>query len=190
MNTLFTINFRREAYLQEVAKRRRRVIALGVWVAYFGVLAIAVGFYVLNGASLARRAAILERQTAQMRRANSSSIGTKVRPAALALVEKYAASTRRWRDRLDRLGSILPPDSRVLSIAVNPQNQSDLASRNALVITGELRGGVGQDRMGNVMKIVNGMRSDSLFRIGYGNIKLSSTRVNESGAAEFVIECR
>jgi hypothetical protein len=190
VSPLFTINFRREAYLQEVARRRRRVIALGVWVAYFGILAIVLGFYVLNAASLARRASILERQTAQIRRANSSTISAKVRPAGLALVEKYASSTRRWRDRLARLGAILPPESRVLSIAVNPQNQSDLVSRNSLVITGELKGGASQDRMGNVMKIVAAMRSDSLFRIGYGNIKLSSTRVNETGAAEFVIECR
>ena len=44
--------------------------------------------------------------------------------------------------------------------------------------------------MSNVMKIVAGLRSDSLFRIGYSNIRLASTRASEGGAAEFVIECR
>ncbi len=189
MNPLFTINFRREAYLQEVAKRRRRVIALGIWVAYFGVLTLALGFYGLNAVSLARRERLLERQTTQLRR-SASQLGAKIRPGALAQVEAYSSSTRRWRDRLVRLGQVLPPDSRILSVAVNAQNQGDIASRNSLVITGEIRGNPNQDRMGNVMRIVSGLRSDSLFKQGYNNIKLSSTRVNQDGAAEFVIECR
>lgn len=189
MNALFTINFRREAYLQEVAKRRRRIIRLGILVAYFGVLTVALGFYGLNGASLARRANFLERQTSQLRH-STNLLGAKVRPAALDRVEKYSSSTRRWRDRLARLGEVLPADARVLSIVVNPQNQPDEVSRNAMVITGETRGGASQDRMGNVMRIVSGLRADSLFKIGYGNIKLSSTRVTADGAAEFVIECR
>jgi len=55
VNPFFNINFRREAYLQEMAKARRRVIALGVWIAYFGLLGVLLGLYGLNCSSLARR---------------------------------------------------------------------------------------------------------------------------------------
>ena len=190
MTALFTINFRREAYLQEVARRRHRVAALAVWVAYFGVLVVLLGLYGLNCASLARRVHLLEHQTVQVRRMNRSQVATRLGSTELALVERYASSTRRWRDRLARLGDVLPADAHLTSLTVNPQNLSDAASQNSLVISGELNGTSVQDRMQGVMKIVSSLRSDSLFRAGYGNIKLSSTRVTEDGAAEFTIECR
>lgn len=190
MTALFTINFRREAFLQEVSRRRRRVIALGVWVAYFGVLAVVIGLYGLNCVSLARRARMLERQTTLIRRANASTISTQLGPNELAQVESYVRSTRVWRDRLQRLGDLLPPEARIMTVGVNPQNQSDPASRNALVISGELRNTPGQDRMQGVMKLVSALRADSLFGRGYRNIKLSSTRVSEDGSAVFEIECR
>ena len=190
MNPLFTINFRREAYVQEVSRRRRRVVALGVWVAYFGVLAMLIGLYALNGASLARRSHLIERQTALIRNAKDSAIGAQVGAAELGQVETAARSTRQWRDRLVRLSTLLPPEARLTGLGVNPQNMSDPASRNALLISGEMHNAPGHDRMEGVMKIVATLRADSVFRAGYHNIKLASTRLTEEGSAEFEIECR
>ena len=48
MSVLFTINFHREAYQRELARARRRVILLGVWVAYFGVIGVVMGLYGRN----------------------------------------------------------------------------------------------------------------------------------------------
>ncbi len=190
MTPLFTINFRREAYLQEVARRRRRVLALGAWVAYYGVLALVLGLYGLNSMTLARRAAALERQTGQLRRASGSQLVTALRPTEMTLVERYTSSTRRWRDRLERVGDLMPSDAHVSALNVNPQNMSDAASRELLVISGELRSGASTDRMQGVMKIVATLRNDPVFRTGYKNIRLASTRGAEDGTVEFVIECR
>ena len=190
MNPLFTINFRREAYVQEASRRRRRLIALGVWVAYFGVLVVMIGLYGLNGAALARRSMMLERQTGLVRRSHAPALGAQLGPGELAQVELYARSTRLWRDRLQRLGDLLPPEARLTRLNVNPLNMSDDASRNALVISGELRNAPGQDRMQGVMKIVSALRADSLFGRSYQNVKLSSTSMSDDGNAEFDIECR
>ncbi len=190
MNPLFTINFRREAYVQEVSRRRRRVVALGGWVAYFGVLVVLIGLYGLNGTALARRAMLLERQTTSIRRSGTPALGAQLGPNELMQVELYARSTRLWRDRLERLGNLLPPEARLTGLTVNPQNMSDASSQNALMISGELRNAPGQDRMQGVMKIVAAMRADSLFGRSYQNIKLSSTSMSQGGNAEFDIECR
>ena len=40
MNTIFSINFRREAFQRERARTRRRAVNLGLWVLYFGVLGV------------------------------------------------------------------------------------------------------------------------------------------------------
>ena len=190
MNALFTINFRREAYLQEVARRRGRVISLGVWVAYFGVLIMLAGLYALNGVSLARRAHLLERQTRMIRNTRNTALGAKLAPSELAEVEAYARSPRQWRDRLARLGDLIPPESRLTGIQVNPQNLSDGASRNSLLIAGELHSPAGKDRMQGVMTIVASLRADSVFAGGYHNIKLASTRISEDGSTTYQIECR
>ena len=190
MNALFTINFRREAYLQEVSRRRGRVISLGVWVAYFGVLLVLAGLYALNGVSLARRAHLLERQTRMIRNAGNTALGAKLAPSELADVEAYARSTRQWRDRLARLGDLIPPDSRLTGVQVNPHNMSDVVSRNSLLISGELRSPPGKESMQGVMTIVASLRADTVFAAGYRNIKLSSTRISEDGSATYLIECR
>lgn len=190
MNTHFNINFRREAYVQEVSRRRRRIVALGVWVAYFGVLSMLIGLYALNGASLARRARLLERQTNYIRNAKESGVGLQLSASDLTQVETYARSTRQWRDRLERVGNLLPPEARLSALSVNPQNMSDAASRDELVFTGELHNAPGQDRMQGVMKIVAELRADSVLKRSYSNIKLASTRISEDGSAEFEIQCR
>jgi hypothetical protein len=115
---------------------------------------------------------------------------TQLRPADLALVERYATSARQWRDRLAALGALTPPEARLTSVVVNPQNLSDATSQSLLVISGELKGAPSRDRMASVMKIVGALRADSVFRAGYHNIRLTSTQVAEDGTAEFEIECR
>lgn len=190
MNTLFTINFRREAYQQEISRRRRRVFALGAWVAYFGVLGILIGLYALNGVALGRRAHLLERRTRMIRAQKDSGVGTQINPADLAAIEATAASTRAWRDRLNRLGTLLPPDARLTRLDVNSQNLSDADSRNALVIGGLLRTPPGEERMRGVMRIVSALQSDSVFRAGYSRVRLTSTRIGEDGRVQFEVECR
>ena len=192
MSPLFAINFRREAYLKEVARTRRRVIALGVWVSYFGAIGLMLGLYGLNCAALNRRVAILERQTERVRGAQGATLQWNVRPGELGQIESYVMNSRQWRDRLAHLSIILPPNARLKTLALNPQNLGNAADQNLLVISGELRATPGQDRMQGVMKIVSAVHDDSVFAASYRNIKLASTRVEEStdGTAEFVIECR
>ena len=192
MNALFTINFRREAYQRELARARRRVILLGVWVAYFGVIGVVMGLYGLNCMSLNRRVALIERQAERLRQQQGAAADWTVRPGELTAIEGYAQNPRRWRNRLLKLSTLLPPTVRITSLAVNPKNLNTAAEQNALVITGVVRPGAGQDRMESVMRVVTMLHEDSLFTAGYRNIKLGSTRALEGpdGGAEFVIECR
>ena len=192
MNLIFQINFRREAYLQEVRMARQRVIVLGLWVSYFGVLGVAIGLYGLNLASLVHRTGVIERQAARLQASQGAHRDWSVGPAELAQVETYTNNPRQWRDRLVRITRLLPPNARLHSLAVNPDNLSSPADQNKLVITGELRVPAGMDRMQGVMQLVSALRRDSLFAAGYQNVRLASTRVSEGGgsAAEFVIECR
>jgi len=177
---LFTINFRREVYQRELAKTRRRVMLVGLWVSYFGMIVVLLGLYGLNFASLTRRVQQIERQTAFFRQSQGQA-DWSLRETELAQIVTAASNPRKWRDRL----------AKVTSIAVNPQNLSHPLEQNRLVITGTLRPTPGQDRMQSVMAVVNVLHADSLFSAGYQNVKLASTRVaEEGGTAEFVIECR
>ena len=191
MSTLFTINFRREAHVQEVARSRRRVVMLGAWVAYFGVLAVLLGLYGLNCASLGRRVRQVEHQAARLRQIQDAGNGT-ISPADLQQIERFALNPRHWRDRLAHLADLLPPNVRLTSIAVNPQNLANPLDENKLVIIGVLKPAGGKERMGEVMDLVAKLRADSVLAASYQNIKLASTRVSEGpeGTAEFVIECR
>lgn len=190
MNPHFTINFRREAYATEVARARRRVFHIGAWIAYLGVLLIFVGLYGLNCTSLARRTRLIERQTLRLRGAGNALVAAQLPPAELNQVEHFLQNPRRWRDRLNRLGVLLPPNARLTSLAVNPQNLSDASAREFLVLSGSIRNPDPDARMQSVMRVVGQLRADSVFAGSYRNIKLASTRVTEDGAAEFVIECR
>lgn len=194
MSTLFTINFRREAYLEAVKRARRRVLALGVWVAYFGVLGVLLGLYTLNAAALSVQVRQLERQTARVRQLQGAAGSWKLSSTDLAQIERFVQNPRAWHDRLTRLTVVLPPDVRLGSVAVNPQRVSGARDAERLVLTGQLRsaGGAGQDRMQGVMRLLTTLQRDSLFSRSYKNIKLVSTRIVEDrgGTAEFVIECR
>jgi hypothetical protein len=161
-----------------------------VWVAYFGVFTVLLGFYGLNCASLAQRASIVERQAARLRVTTPSRVDWRLNGSQLTQLERFASSTRNWRDRMWRLGELLPPNSRITSLVVNPRNQSDAASANMLVVTCELKPTGSQDRMQSVMSLVSVLRADSVFASSYASVKLANTRVAEDGSAEFTIECR
>ncbi len=191
MSAIFFINFRREAYEAALARARRRVIMLGVWVGYFGVIGVILGLYGLNCVALHRRVHLIERQAERMRREQGAGADWELRSTELALLEQYVANPRTWRDRLGRLGAILPANVRLTSVAVNPQNLTAQADQNRLVIQGLVRTAAGQDRTQDVLKVVSLLHDDSLFARGYQTIKLSSTKVSEGdNVAEFTIECR
>jgi hypothetical protein len=192
VSALFTINFRREAYRREVARARRRVIQLGVWLTYFGALAVVLGLYGLNCASLAHRSSRIERQAARMRALQNSRQDWTVGAAELTMAQQFHANPRLWRDKLVRLAALMPPNAIIQTIAVNPENLSNAQDQNKLIITGELRVPAGQDRMRGVVQLISALRADSVFAAGYKNIRPGPSHISEaSGAvAEFVIECR
>lgn len=188
MTPTFTINFRREVFLRERARARRRAVKLGLWLGYFGALAIVLGLYALNTASLARRTTQVERQVERLR---SQPSGGDWRPgqAEAELVARTLGDAGRWRDRLDRLAALMPPNARLTDVDYNPDGASGSA-RSKLLLTGELRQG-GGDRMQQVLSFVATLSRDSLFAAGYPNVRLVTTRASASGeGAEFVIECR
>lgn len=193
MTPLFTINFRREIYLRERARSRARLLALGGWLFYFGLLGVVVGLYGLNCGSLTRRARQLERQTARLEAAGQRPTEWVVDPALAAVVERYHRSPGLWRDKLAHLGAALPANVALTSIAVNPENLSGSSEQITLVIAGQLRSIAGQDPMRGVVQLVSALQRDQVFAAGYQTIKLSQSRL-VGGAipamTEFVIECR
>ena len=188
---VFTINFRREFYRRQLARARRRMMMLGVWLTYFGALAVVLGLYGLNCASLTRRIRHIERQAAQARAAQSLATASRIDETQLVDIQMVQASPGRWRDRLARLAELMPPNAAVTSVAVNPNNLTG-ADRNVLVIAGQLRGG--GDRTAAVVDLVSRLQADSAFATGYRNVRLISSRTaTGTGVApttEFTIECR
>lgn len=192
MTTLFTINFRRESYLRELARARRRVIMLGVWVAYFGVMSIVLGLYGLNCVSLGHRVAVLERRAQRARVQAGQHTEWKVTPGQLVEIEHFVASAATWRDRLTELSYALPTNARLRSIALNPDNLTGTADQNRLVISGQLKLSAGENGVNGAEKIASALRKDKRFSTGFKTIRLASTRVLEEPgpSAEFVIECQ
>jgi hypothetical protein len=192
VNTTFTINFRRAAYRQEQARTRRRAATVGVWVSYFGVLAVTLGLYGLNCASLMRRVRHLESQNARLRASEGPGSPWKPAVAELAMMERALANPRRWQVRLARLAAALPPNARLASVSVNPDNLADPADQERLVIIGQLRPLPGQDRMQGIMAVVAALHADSTFAAQYRTIRLAESRIGgeNDAPAEFRIECR
>ncbi len=189
MTPLFTINFRREAYQRERARARGRVVSLGLWLAYFGLLTVILGLYGLNCTSLAQRTRMAERQASRLKALRES--GQEWRPAAGVLneVEAHVVDVRQWRDKLERLPQVLPPNGRITSFQYNPEGLTGATAK--LVLIGRLRVGPGQDRMQSVMSFVNALGRDSVFSKSWTNVRLVTTRALDSGdGAEFVVECR
>ena len=190
MSPQFTINFRREAYRQQLALTRRRMLNMAVWVAYFGLLAVILGLYGLNFASLARRTRLLEDQNRSLG-ATARADGWKPAPAELAQAERALANPRRWALRLSRLAAVLPPDVALTSLDANPDQLAASAGQERLVIAGTLRPRPGQDRMPGIMALVSTLRADSVFASQYRSIRLVESRIGGADApAEFRIECR
>lgn len=192
MSPVFTINFRREAYRRELARTRGRLIALGVWVAYFGAIGVILGLYGMNCGALTRRVASLERQMERTRSAQHLRQDWTIEPAQLRAVEEFHNNPRRWRDKLARLSALLPSNAVLMSVAVNPDNLSNPADANKLVVVGRFRATGGRDQMRDVVGLVSALHQDSSFATGYRSIRLASSRSAEgpSPMTEFVIECR
>jgi hypothetical protein len=190
MNPVFTINFRREAWLRERARARGRLVALGVWFAYFGVMAVILGLYGLNALTFARRVESLERQVARERAATAGAVAWNLAQTDLQRLEAWVANPSDWRARFERMGALVPPDVRLLSVALNPQNVSG-ASTRVLVLRGEVRGSERSEQLRSVMGLVSALHADSVFSAQYRNIRLVSTAARAGAAgAEFTIECR
>ena len=94
MSPTFAINFRREMYEQRLARTRRLILSVGVWLAYFGALAVVLGLYGLNCASLTERARLLE---AQNRRLSGKDRPDTWRPAPAELdMAERALASPQW----------------------------------------------------------------------------------------------
>jgi Tfp pilus assembly protein PilN len=192
MSPVFTVNFRREAYRLELTRTRQRAVAVGIWVAYFGVLVIVLGLYGLNCASLNQRTHLIEAQSARIQTRSDSTAAWLPGPAELAQVERSLANPRHWQIRLVRLATLLPGDAQLTSVSANPDNQSGGADQERLLIAGILRPAPGQDRMQGIMALVAALHSDSLFSGQYRTIRLVESRIggDADAPADFRIECR
>lgn len=190
MSPTFTINFRREMYEQQLARTRRRMLSVGVWLAYFGALAVVLGLYGLNCASLTERARVLEAQNLRLGAAGTADRWNPA-PGDLAQVERALASPQRWRLRLARLAALLPADVALTAVEGNPDNLTSGPGQEKLLVSGALRPGPGQDRTQRIMGLIATLRADSAFAAQYRSIRLLESRVGGAGAAaEFRLECR
>ncbi|MCE9627740.1 MAG: PilN domain-containing protein [Candidatus Eisenbacteria bacterium] len=188
MSPLFRINFRREAFRRERAEARARATWLGVWLTYFGGLAVLLGLYGLNCASLQSRSRALERQIARDRAQHTEGSEWVASPNEAAAVEPWVADTNRWRDLLGRIPRLLPEGARLTGLQWNPDAIS--GSERKLVLTGVLREGSRADRMSNVTDFVAVLAKDSLITSQFRSVRLVSTRVREGGDSEFQVECQ
>ncbi len=188
MSLVFTINFRREAFRRERARARERVIRLGIWLAYFGVIGISMGLYAMNAFSLGTRTVNLERMATRMRALESGHGDWRPREEDVIEIQRHAVDTGLWRDRLSRIGRVLPASARLTSLQWNPDNSSGVDSK--LVLAGMCRVPSGQDRMQSVMTFVHALQADTMMSASFRNIRLVTTSATEAGDARFVIECR
>ena len=189
MNTLFSINFRREAFRRERAEARRRAMGLGVWLAYFGAIAVLLGLYGLNCAQLDTRTRQLQRQVARQRAAHRGAAEWIATPAEAGAVEPWVSDMARWRDLLARLPRVLPPGARLSSVQFNPEEVT--GGERKLLLAGVLHGGGQRDRMAGVTDFAGVLAQDSLFAASFHSVRLVSTRSRDGGGdAEFQLECR
>ena len=189
MSTPFQINFRREAFRRERAEARRRAIGLGVWLAYFGTLAVLLGLYGLNCSALGSRTQQLQRQIARQHALNRGGAAWVPSGNDAAAVEPWVADAARWRDLLGRLPRLLPAGARLTSLQWNPDDAS--GGERKLVLMGVLHVDSNRDRMAGVTDIVGVLARDSLFLAHFRSVRLLSTRTHEgSPDADFQLECK
>lgn len=192
MTLLFNINFRREMFRRERERVVQRAVTLGIWVAFFGVMAVVLGLYALNWVALDEQIRTAESRTERMKTSPLIHERLAIGATELAQVESALQNPRRWRRRMERLSAILPADAALTSVSVNPNNLQSEQDQNQLVIVGVMRAPSGQDRIGSVMQFVSALRADSVFSPGYESIKLAKSSMSEGPppVIDFTIECR
>lgn len=188
MSPVFRINFRREAFRRQRAEQRARVIGLGVWLTYFGVLAVLLGLYGLNLASIADRNRHLERQLERMRTSPDQGHEWRPSPDDATAATGWLGDAGRWRDLLVRLPLLLPEGARLTSVQWNPDDIS--GGERRLLLTGVMRPLAGQDPMARITDLVGTVGRDSCLTARFRGVRLVSTRMRDSGEAEFQVECR
>jgi Tfp pilus assembly protein PilN len=189
VNTLFQVNFRREAFRRERAEARRRAAGLGVWLTYFGVLAVVLGLYGLNWSELGSRTQQLERQIAAQRELSAAGADWTPPPADAGLAEAWVSDVTRWRDLLARLPQLLPEGVRLTSVRFNPDGIG--GGERKLLLSGVLRVDGRLDRMTGVTDLVATVARDSLFAAHFKSVRLVSTRSRDDlPDAQFELECR
>jgi Tfp pilus assembly protein PilN len=189
MSTPFQINFRREAFRRERADARRRALGLGVWLTYFGALAVLLGLYVLNWAELGTRTRQLQRQLERQRAVSQAGADWSPTPADAMIAEDWMNDAGRWRDLLARLPGLLPDGARLKNLEYNPQGVT--GGERKLLLTGVLRDDGRGESMAGVTDFVAQVSRDSLFSSHFRSVRLISTRASESrGESEFELECK
>lgn len=189
MNTLYQVNFRREAFRRERAEARRRAVGLGVWLTYFGVLAVLLGLYGLNWSELGSRTRQLQRQIESQREQSLAGADWSPPASDAGLAEPWVSDLGRWRDLLTRLPRLLPEGIRLTSVRFNPDGVT--GGERKLLLSGVMRVGSRLDRMSGVTDLVSVVSRDSLFAAHFKSVRLVSTRSRDDVPdAQFELECR
>jgi hypothetical protein len=189
LSVQFVINFRRAAFRRERTEARRRAVRIGVWLTYFGVLAVVIGLYGLNCAALETRTEQLGRQLARQRALRQGGTEWIASSVDVAAVEPWVSDAGRWRDLLGALPALLPEGARLTGIQFNPDGVT--GGDRKLILNGVLRVGSRLDGTAGVTDFVSVIAHDSLFASQFHSVRLVSTRTREGGPeAEFEVECR
>ena len=188
MNTQFRINFRREAFSRERVEARRRAVGLGIWLTYFGALAVMLGLYGLNASELQARTRQLQRQIARQQALHQGGADWTPTPGEATLAQDWVGDLGRWRDLLVRLPGLLPEGARLTSLQFNPDGTAGTSRR--LLVHGLLRLDSRHEGMSGVTDFVTTVARDSLFATHFKSVRLVSTRTVDGGESEFELECR
>ena len=189
MSAPFQINFRREAFRRERADARRRAVGLGVWLTYFGALAVLLGLYVLNWSELGSRTRQLQRQITRQHAISQGGADWTPPPAEAARAVDWVDDAGRWRDLLQRLPSLLPDGARLRHLKFNPDGVS--GGERKLLLAGVLREDAGRESMAGVTDFVALVSRDSLFAAHFRSVRLVSTRASAArGESDFELECK
>jgi hypothetical protein len=188
----FSINFRREVFRRERERSRARLFQLGGWVSYFGLMALLIGLYGLNCQWVTDHAHNVESQVDRMRKGAASGAW---QPSASQVqdIQGKRENAARWRERLERLSALMPPQAILSSVAVNPNNLPGVADQNLFEITGNMkvRPGTGSS-MGEVVGLMSRLKADSVFARGFSSFKLASSEMVEGSppTVRFTVQCR